>query len=114
MALRDSRDHFGIESLTLSGPPALLIEALRDFVGSLLVQQTIDLKEGLRGGSPALPGIQRARQRDRLCGAPSEADLDNEILLFDERHIFDQQANHALALSIRCLGILPERTKIRG
>ena len=84
MALRDSRNHFGIESLTLSGPPALLIEALCGFVGSLLVQQTIDLKESLRGGSPALPGIQRTRQRDCLCGAPSEADLDNEILLFGD------------------------------
>jgi hypothetical protein len=47
-----------------------------------------------------------------MRGSAAEADLGDHLVLLQQSHVFQEQADHALALALRGGGVTPESRKI--
>src|SRR3990170_1712093 len=78
-----------------------------------MVKQHVYLCHNLRTGLAHLPGAQCRRERQRLGCAASEADVDRNLLSFDQGYVFDEESHHALAFAIRRRRFLPKPRQVR-
>ena len=59
-----------------------------------------------------MPGIQRCRDRDALCGATSEPHVQCNAVSLENTHVFDQKTSHSLAFPVRQSRIIPNLPKV--
>src|SRR5438552_2024050 len=48
-----------------------------------------------------------------MCGAATKADLSDDLVRFQQSHVFEEQADHTLAFTLRSGRIVPEARKVR-
>ena len=110
----DPPHHHGIDGFARARAEAVLGKAPRDLHVGVVGQQAIDFGDDFRAGLARGPGGQRPREGQRLRGASTEADVDDELGAFEERDVLDDQAQEALAFSHRRCGVVPEAGDILG
>ena len=80
----------------------------RDLEVGVLVEEAVDLGDD-SGLVRRKAQRRRPRYRQGPRGAAAEADVHDELLPVDERHVLDDQAQHPLPLTGRCRGIRQSR-----
>ncbi len=101
----------------LVGDPGTKAPGIED-VGHLTVGMIV--KEAIDSGNHRgvdllqLPGIARDGKTNGAGGAPSEADMDHDLLRSQQCHVFQEQADHALALPMRGRRVAPEAREACG
>src|SRR3954470_23285686 len=77
-----------------------------------MIGESIDLGDDLRWRGSEFPGSHRLRQFQRPRRATAESDMHSDPLFSNQRHVSDQQPNHAFPLPVGGLWILPQPRKI--
>src|SRR5215470_1103442 len=102
-----SHDDAAMESLAGSRTQSFLVEDDRDFLFGVMVQQSVDFLDHGFVCFSKLGSGQGKRKGQGLCDAAFEADMDSDLITFDQGYVFEQQTNHALSFTVWCLWVLP-------
>jgi hypothetical protein len=80
----------------------------------VIVEESVEHREGVRVGLAGLPGVERDRDREAGGLPAAEADVQVDLVGFVERDVLDQQAGDALAFSRGCGLVGPQFREVGG
>ena len=103
----DAHDYATMEKLPAARTQSSLVEDRRDLSFRVMIQQTIDFLDHCFVRFSKLGRGQGKRKNQGLYGAAFEADMNTDLIAFDQSHVFEQQTNHSLPFTVWCLWVLP-------
>ena len=98
-----------MDSKRRSGTPA----GASDLHVGVILDQALNFGDHRRMGLAQLWSGEWQRQPERVRGAATEADPGDHLIGFQQRHVFQEQTDHALALALRSGRIVPESREVR-
>jgi len=86
----------------------MLIENLRDFAVTVIIDQTVDFRDDLRFDLADFGNWERSLKRPRARGTARQPNMSRDALRLDQRYIFDEQTNDAFAFANTDALIVPD------
>src|ERR1022692_960115 len=114
IVLGNGLDPTDIESISFPSSVAALIQAARHLGPGVAVKQPINLCDNGWIGRAPLWSVEGDRQLECSYGAALEPNVHRDLLVFDQRHVLQDEVRHAFPLTIRRIRIAPEPWKVRG
>ena len=110
----DPPHHQPMQSAALARAHAAFVEDLCDLLVGVMRDELVDGGNDLRTGLSQRPRRQRPSELERLRGATAEAHVNQDLVGSLQRHVLDQQPQHAFALARRRVDVVPELGEVRA
>ena len=107
-------DHQPMQRAALARAHAAFVEDLGGLLVGVMRDELIDGGNDLRTGLSQRPRRQGPSELERLRGASAEAHVNQNPVDSVQRHVLDQQPQHAFALTRRRVDVVPELGEIRA
>src|SRR3954454_21794056 len=99
ISLPNECDLLEIERLILPSPATALVQQIGNLPVAVEIEQTVDLADYLRLGLAKLRDRHGTCEHQSARRTAAQANMDGDGLGLDQRHVLDQQAQHAFAFA---------------
>jgi hypothetical protein len=99
VGVADLKDDVPGERLVGAGPATGGVELCGGFAVGVVVEESVEHREGVGVGLAGFPGVERDRDREAGRLSAAEADVEVELVGLVERDVLDQQPDDALAFA---------------
>jgi len=110
--MNQSIHNVGAERHPSPGLQAFAVEDSGNLGTGMIIQQLVYLIYCAVGGPSPVPGIQRRRDCQALCGATPKPHVQHDAVPLDDRHVLNQQTNHTLAFPVGQSRVVPDLPKV--